>query len=108
VSLVDEVKDMVLGLQLSQDWSAAACKSESGVLTDFFFSSEVADIARAKAICLRCPLKHGCLADALARREPCGVWGGELLVDGRVIAKKRGRGRPRKADSSALPLSVVA
>jgi WhiB family redox-sensing transcriptional regulator len=108
VSLVDEIKEMVLEAAIVHDWSAAACKSESGAFTDLFFSSEVADIARAKAICLRCPAKHFCLADALARREPCGVWGGELLVDGRIIAQKRGRGRPRKSDPSAVQLSVVA
>jgi WhiB family transcriptional regulator, redox-sensing transcriptional regulator len=32
----------------------------------------------------------------LARREPWGVWGGELFLQGRVIPRKRPRGRPRK------------
>ncbi|CAM5326708.1 WhiB family transcriptional regulator [Streptomyces tanashiensis] len=30
------------------------------------------------------------------RREPWGVWGGELFVQGVVVARKRPRGRPRK------------
>ncbi len=36
-----------------------------------------------------------CLAGALERREPWGVWGGELFVSGVVVARKRPRGRPR-------------
>lgn len=86
-------------LRPSLDWSAANCKSDSGVLTSLFFSAEVADIARAKAICLGCPLKQDCLEGAIVREEPCGVWGGQLIVDGTIIAYKRGRGRPRKSDS---------
>jgi WhiB family redox-sensing transcriptional regulator len=39
-----------------------------------------------------------CLAGALARREPWGVWGGQIFERGTVVARKRPRGRPRKAD----------
>ena len=35
-------------------------------------------------------------AGALDRREPWGVWGGQLLIAGVVVARKRPRGRPRK------------
>ena len=40
--------------------------------------------------------REACLAAAVARREPWGVWGGELFVNGKVIANKRRRGRPPK------------
>ena len=33
---------------------------------------------------------------ALERREPWGVWGGQLFLAGVVIPRKRPRGRPRK------------
>ena len=108
MSLVYDLEAAFVTLRPSVDWSAAACKSESGVLTRLFFSPEVSDIARAKAICVHCPLKEDCLADAIARQEPCGVWGGELLVDGKIIAHKRGRGRPRKVDPSPGHLQIVA
>ena len=36
------------------------------------------------------------LAGALKRREPWGVWGGELFIAGVIVARKRPRGRPRK------------
>lgn len=37
-----------------------------------------------------------CLQGAIDRAEPWGVWGGEILQSGQVIARKRVRGRPRK------------
>ena len=41
-------------------------------------------------------LRHECLSGAIDRREPYGVWGGQLVVLGAVVARKRPRGRPRK------------
>jgi WhiB family redox-sensing transcriptional regulator len=52
----------------------------------------------AKSLCLDCPVRVECLAGALERQEPWGVWGGEIFERGAVIARKRPRGRPRKAD----------
>jgi WhiB family redox-sensing transcriptional regulator len=43
-----------------------------------------------------CPVREACLAGAMERREPWGVWGGELFIAGVVVARKRPRGRPRK------------
>jgi WhiB family redox-sensing transcriptional regulator len=106
--LADDLDPPLFTWPVAPDWSAAACRTDSGVLTGLFFSPEIADIARAKSICLGCPLKRDCLAGALARQEPCGVWGGELVLEGRIIAHKRGRGRPRKSDASAAHLRVVS
>jgi WhiB family redox-sensing transcriptional regulator len=78
-------------------WAAAACRDGTGSLTSLFFSDEIPDIDLAKAICTSCPLVAPCLHGALARREPAGVWGGQLFVDGQVVAYKRKRGRPPKA-----------
>ncbi|MGB0111581.1 MAG: WhiB family transcriptional regulator [Ilumatobacteraceae bacterium] len=74
----------------------ARCADGHGTMTGLFFSDNVIDIARAKAMCGLCPLKDTCLADALEREEPWGVWGGELLSGGRIIANKRPCGRPPK------------
>ena len=74
----------------------ARCADGNGTLTALFFSDHVADIARAKAMCGLCPLQAECLAGALEREEPWGVWGGELISGGRVIANKRPCGRPPK------------
>ena len=43
-----------------------------------------------------CPVRDLCLTGAKQRREPWGVWGGELFLQGVVIPRKRPRGRPRK------------
>lgn len=72
------------------------CADGNGTLTALFFSDDLVDIARAKAICAKCPMQANCLADAIDREEPWGVWGGELLSNGRIVANKRACGRPPK------------
>jgi WhiB family transcriptional regulator, redox-sensing transcriptional regulator len=63
---------------------------------DLWFADAPADLERAKVLCTGCPVRAQCLAGALARREPWGVWGGEIFERGNVIERKRPRGRPRK------------
>jgi WhiB family redox-sensing transcriptional regulator len=63
---------------------------------EVFFAESPVDVENAKALCRDCPVRAICLAGALERREPWGVWGGELFVQGEVVARKRPRGRPRK------------
>ncbi|MFE0641509.1 WhiB family transcriptional regulator [Streptomyces sp. NPDC058877] len=63
---------------------------------EVFFAESPADVEYAKSLCRTCPLVAACLAGAQERREPWGVWGGELFVQGVVVARKRPRGRPRK------------
>ncbi len=67
-----------------------------GVDPDLFFAESPADVERAKAVCVPCPVQSQCLLTALERQEPWGVWGGELILAGAVHARKRPRGRPRK------------
>jgi WhiB family redox-sensing transcriptional regulator len=75
-----------------------ACQRED---PELWFSGSPSHLELAKACCRRCPVREACLAGALDRAEPWGVWGGEILVDGVIIAQKRGRGRPRKAPGAA-------
>ena len=62
--------------------------------TQLWFSDLPADLELAKALCKTCPLRPPCLAGAVQRGEPCGVWGGEIFEKGRIIAYKRPRGNP--------------
>lgn len=62
---------------------------------DLFFAEYPRPLERAKELCAGCCMRELCLAGALERREPYGVWGGEIVVHGQVVAHKRGRGRPR-------------
>jgi WhiB family transcriptional regulator, redox-sensing transcriptional regulator len=63
---------------------------------DLWFAESPMELERAKAFCAACPARGACLAGAQIRQEPCGVWGGEIFDHGRIVAAKRGRGRPRK------------
>jgi WhiB family redox-sensing transcriptional regulator len=77
-------------------WADAACNDLTGMPSQLFFSDELGDIAAAKRICAGCPVLATCLQGALERREPWGVWGGQLFLNGRILASKRRRGRPPK------------
>jgi WhiB family transcriptional regulator, redox-sensing transcriptional regulator len=63
---------------------------------DLWFAENPGDLERAKVLCAQCPIRRQCLTAALEREEPWGVWGGEIVERGMVVARKRPRGRPRK------------
>ncbi|WP_197380599.1 WhiB family transcriptional regulator [Mycolicibacterium mengxianglii] len=63
---------------------------------DLWFAETPADLERAKVLCTECPIRRQCLTAALEREEPWGVWGGEIIERGSIVARKRPRGRPRK------------
>ncbi len=65
---------------------------------ELWFAEQPRFVEQAKELCRECPVLAECLAGAVDRREPWGVWGGELLVNGEIVARKRGRGRPRKSE----------
>lgn len=65
---------------------------------DLWFSEAPAELELAKSLCLDCPVRVECLAGALERSEPWGVWGAEIFERGAVVPRKRPRGRPRKDD----------
>ena len=96
-------------LPLSAETSASVptCTDDDTVLPcwtadpDLWFAESPSDVEDAKALCVPCPLRDACLAGALERREPWGVWGGQLVVAGVVVPRKRPRGRPRKVDLAA-------
>ena len=77
------------------DRSELPCRNED---PELYFAESPSDVELAKANCQGCPVRAECLAGALERREPWGVWGGQLFENGVVVARKRPRGRPRKDD----------
>ena len=74
------------------------CRENDGEL---WFADTPDGVEFAKALCGTCPARVACLSGALHRREPWGVWGGELFVQGAIVARKRPRGRPRKDEVAA-------
>ena len=75
-----------------QGRSMVPCQSHS----ELFFDESPVVLARGQQLCARCPVQELCLAGAMERREPHGVWGGRIFIDGVVVESKRARGRPRK------------
>ncbi|WP_084505914.1 WhiB family transcriptional regulator [Nocardia harenae] len=73
--------------------SALPCRAGD---PDLWFAESPVQLEEAKALCASCPIRKRCLSAAIDRREPWGVWGGEIFDQGVVIARKRPRGRPRK------------
>ena len=68
---------------------------------ELFFAESPEDVEYAKALCGACPARISCLTGARERREPWGVWGGELFLRGEIVPRKRPRGRPRKTEVAA-------
>lgn len=95
---------MAINDQEAEDWdmSEATCERTALALPchiedpDLWFAEDPRDLEQAKALCGYCPLRLECLNAALERQEPWGVWGGEILERGTVVARKRPRGRPPK------------
>lgn len=79
---------------------ALPCQEQN---SELWFADTPAGLELAKSYCAPCPIRAECLAGAVERREPWGVWGGEIFEAGRVVARKRPRGRPRKDD--AMPVA---
>jgi WhiB family transcriptional regulator, redox-sensing transcriptional regulator len=69
---------------------------------DLWFAETPSELEQAKALCADCPARLACLTGALERREPWGVWGGEIFERGAIVARKRPRGRPRKDDRTEV------
>ncbi len=94
--------------------SASGAKSDLPCRTfdpDLWFSDTPGELELAKSLCAECPLRVECLAGALERAEPWGVWGGEIFERGAVVPRKRPRGRPRKEDvarDAVLRVEVTA
>ncbi len=100
------IEELIGALDPDEDWTGARCREESGMVTRLFFSDQIPDIARAKQICATCPVIDACLERAIDRREPWGVWGGQLFVNGKILPQKRRRGRPRKNPAPDIQLTA--
>ena len=76
----------------------AAARTED---PELFFAESPEDVEQAKVMCRGCRARLACLTGALERNEPWGAWGGELLMHGAIVPRKRPRGRPRKTEVAA-------
>jgi WhiB family transcriptional regulator, redox-sensing transcriptional regulator len=68
------------------DWaSRGACKTSD---PDSLFVQGAAQ-NRAKTVCMGCPVRTECLADALDNRVEFGVWGGMTERERRALLRRR-------------------
>lgn len=75
-----------MNVDLQIDWSKnARCKATD---PDELFVQGAAQ-NRAKAVCMGCPVRTECLADALDNRVEFGVWGGMTERERRALLKRR-------------------
>ncbi|KGF15893.1 MULTISPECIES: WhiB family transcriptional regulator [Corynebacterium] len=81
------------------DWRHnAVCREED---PELFFpvgnsGPALAQIAKAKVVCNRCPVTSQCLAWALETGQDAGVWGGMSEDERRALKRRRNRGRTRR------------
>lgn len=77
-------------LPVDGDWMAqAACRDED---PELFFpigatGPAVAQVAEAKAVCNRCPVREICLSYALTTGQDAGVWGGLSEEERRALRR---------------------
>jgi WhiB family redox-sensing transcriptional regulator len=84
-------------------WRArAACRPLDSAI---FFPDRTAyrnnDVASAKAVCRRCPVREECLEAALDGREKIGIWGGLTPLERANLHRRKRRARTAQ-DSSRL------
>lgn len=68
-----------------EDWTALAkCR---GTKDDMF--GEAVEQKRARSVCIGCPVRFECLAEALDNRIEWGVWGGLTERERRSLLRQR-------------------
>jgi WhiB family transcriptional regulator, redox-sensing transcriptional regulator len=103
---IDQAERGETTTELGQDTKGLSLDLPCTKDPELFFAESPQDVEQAKAMCRGCQARLACLVGALERKEPWGVWGGELLLSGAIVPHKRPRGRPRK-DVVAIGLLLV-
>lgn len=85
------------------DWRVdAACRPLDSAI---FFPDRTAyrnnDVAGAKAVCRRCPVREECLEAAMDGREKIGIWGGLTPLERANLHRRKRRTRTAQ-DPSCL------
>lgn len=76
---------MIIDSKRDSAWqTVAACR---GMDPAIFFSPDDDASGVARAVCSICPVQAECLAEAFARQETYGVWGGTRERDRREAAR---------------------
>lgn len=80
-----ERKGSVVTVQQREDWTLKArCRG----MEDHLFP-EASEQKRARLLCMGCPVRAHCLAEALDNRIEWGVWGGMTERERRQLLRQR-------------------
>ncbi|HEX9774315.1 MAG TPA: WhiB family transcriptional regulator [Actinomycetota bacterium] len=82
----------------------AACR---GAPMEDFFPPAYDDVPPAKMYCVSCPVRIECLAYALAKREPFGIWGGLTPKERRNLSPADRERVRHHAELASLPPGVT-
>ena len=80
----------------------AACRGED---PELFFPvgttgpAALAQIAEAKKICARCPVRRECLEFAVARKQEYGIWGGLTEGERSLLRRRVAGSQPAAAEA---------
>ena len=93
--MADQTGDAVTEAADKTGWRArAACHQFDSAL---FFPDRPAyrrsDVAAAKAICCRCPVREECLEAAMDGGEKVGIWGGLTPIERMNLHRRKRRAR---------------
>ncbi|MFI8083800.1 WhiB family transcriptional regulator [Kitasatospora sp. NPDC086009] len=93
-TLTGRPAELVAKVVLSQEGAlpGAAC---TDVDPDLFFPADDDEFSerRARQICAGCPVREMCLALAMKRREPHGIFGGLDETERQALARRQRRAR---------------
>lgn len=90
---------------LNQNHQLTPCQAYGD--PDLWFETNKPNIELAKQLCNDCPVMQECLEGAQKRREPYGVWGGELLHNGKIVTRSRRRARNSAEQKDLIPLAIA-
>lgn len=79
---------MVAGVRREGHWTASAQCGAGRVAPDALFVEGSAQ-REIRSLCVTCPVRLECLADALDSRTDFGVWGGMTERERRALLRRR-------------------
>ena len=83
----------------------AACRTVDPSVFFLPVGANAAEIAAAKRVCVGCPVRATCLADAIERGEQFGIWGGLTEHERADLPRPRRTRKPARIDASVARLT---
>jgi hypothetical protein len=69
------------------NFADAYCKKLPKHTKELFVSLDIAELRNATVYCNLCNQKEACLNEGISSSDNYGVWGGKILVKGKMLSK---------------------